>query len=252
MHNLVLVRHGESVWNQENRFTGWQDVDLSEKGRAEARAGGQALREAGMQFDQAFTSVLKRAIRTLWIVTEELDQMWLPVTKSWRLNERHYGNLTGLNKAETAQQYGEDQVKIWRRSFSTPPPPMPSSDLRHPSHSPVYAKVPRQELPHGESLELTVKRFLPLWQNDLAARVREGQRLLLVAHGNSLRALIMHLEKLTPEQIMEVNLPTGIPLVYDLAPEGAEWKVLGKKFLGDPEVVKAAMDSVANQGKVKK
>lgn len=249
MHKLVLLRHGESTWNQENRFTGWQDVDLSEKGRAEAQAAGRTLRDLKMEFDLTYTSVLKRAIRTHWLVLEEMDRLWLPVIRNWRLNERHYGGLQGLDKAETAARHGEEQVKIWRRSYDTPPPPMDVKDPRHPSHDPRYKGVNPKDLPSGESLKNTVARFLPLWKSDIAPRILEGDRILIVAHGNSLRALIQHLEDLTPDQIMEVNVPTGIPLQYDL---DGQLKVLKKQYLGDEAAVKAAMESVAAQGKAKK
>lgn len=248
MARLVLIRHGESTWNQENRFTGWEDVDLSEKGRAEALKGGRALREKGFTFDVAYTSVLKRAIKTLNIVLEELNELWLPVHKDWRLNERHYGGLQGLNKAETAAKHGEDQVKIWRRSYDTPPPAMEAKDPRHPSHDARYKGVDAKSLPSQESLKDTVARFLPLWNEEIVPEIEAGKKVLIVAHGNSLRALIQHLEKMTPEQIMAVNMPTGIPLVYEL---DENFQVLGKEFVGDPEEVKAAMDAVANQGKSK-
>jgi 2,3-bisphosphoglycerate-dependent phosphoglycerate mutase len=251
MYKLVLVRHGESQWNQENRFTGWQDVDLSEKGRAEARDGGIALKKAGFTFDEAYTSVLKRAIRTLWMVQDEMDLLWLPVTKDWRLNERHYGGLTGLNKSETAARHGEEQVKIWRRSYDTPPPKMEESDPRHPSHDARYAGIEKSKLPSGESLKDTVARFLPLWNQELKPKILSGKKLLIAAHGNSLRALIQHVEKMTPEQIMEVNMPTGIPMVYEFDLVGADLVVKNKNFIGDPEVVRRAMESVASQGKAK-
>lgn len=252
MHKLVLIRHGESLWNQENRFTGWQDVDLSEKGRAEAREAGKTLKkltdETGHQFDLAYSSVLKRAIRTLNIALDEMDRLWLPVRRDWRLNERHYGALTGLNKSETAARHGEEQVKIWRRSYDTPPPLMDKTDERHPSFDLRYKNVDKNKLPSGESLKDTVARFLPLWNDELAPAVKSGKNILIAAHGNSLRALIQHLEKMTPEQIMEVNVPTGIPLMYEL---DGHLKVISKNYLGDPEVVKAAMDDVAGQGKKK-
>jgi 2,3-bisphosphoglycerate-dependent phosphoglycerate mutase len=246
---LVVVRHGESLWNRENRFTGWQDVDLSEKGRDEARDAGRALKQRGMHFDLAYTSVLKRAIHTLWSILDELDQAWLPVNKDWRLNERHYGALTGLDKAETAAKHGEAQVKIWRRSFDVPPPPMEMADPRHPTKDLRYRLVSPAELPGAESLKDTVSRFLPLWQSQISADLKSGKKVLIAAHGNSLRALMMHLEKLTPEQIMEVNLPTGIPLVYTL---DSQLGFVKKEFLGDPEKVRAAIEAVSAQGKVKK
>jgi 2,3-bisphosphoglycerate-dependent phosphoglycerate mutase len=250
---LVLIRHGESLWNHENRFTGWQDVDLSEKGRAEAQVAGKTLKrlfeDTGHEFDLAYTSVLKRAIRTLNIALDEMDRLWLPVKKDWRLNERHYGALTGLDKAETAARHGEEQVKIWRRSYDTPPPAMDLNDPRHPRFDARYKSVDPKLLPSGESLKDTVARFLPLWNEELAPAIKSGKRILIAAHGNSLRALIQHLEKMTPEQIMEVNVPTGIPLMYELGPN---FEVLKKEYLGDPEVVQAAMAQVANQGKAKK
>jgi len=246
----VIIRHGESLWNQENRFTGWQDVDLATKGREEALRGGSALKDRGFVFDVAYTSVLKRAIHTLDIVLNQLDLVWIPVLKDWRLNERHYGGLQGLNKAETAALHGEEQVKIWRRSYDVPPPAMPESDPRHPSHDPRYKNVSPGLLPHCESLKDTARRFLPLWEDEISKVItNDKKRVLIVAHGNSLRALIQHLEGLTPEQIMEVNMPTGIPLVYKL---DAQFKVIGKEFVGDPEEVKKAMEAVANQGKAKK
>lgn len=253
MHKLVLIRHGESLWNMENRFTGWQDVDLSDKGIQEAKFAGQTLKEFcqknGHDFDLAYSSVLKRAIRTLWIALDEMDLLWLPVTRDWRLNERHYGGLTGLNKSETAARHGEEQVKIWRRSYDTPPPLMESNDPRHPRFDPRYKSVDEKLLPAGESLKDTVARFLPLWNKELAPLVKSGKKVLIVAHGNSLRALIQHLENLTPEQIMEVNVPTGIPLLYEL---DQNLKVIKKEYLGDTETVRKAMEHVAGQGKAKK
>lgn len=248
VYKLVLIRHGESEWNKENRFTGWQDVDLSEKGRAEAQKGGKALREKGFHFDIVYTSVLKRAIKTLHLALEELDQMWLPVIKDWRLNERHYGALTGLNKAETAARHGEEQVKIWRRSYDVPPPAMETSDPRHPSHDARYKDVNPSQLPSAESLKDTVARFLPLWSGTIAPMVKSGKQVLIVAHGNSLRALMQHLENMSPDEIMGVNMPTGIPMMYEL---DANLKVLKKEFIGDPDEVRAAIDAVANQGKAK-
>ncbi len=246
---VILIRHGESLWNKENRFTGWQDIDLSDVGLAEARKAGAALKKEGFHFDRAYTSVLKRALRTCWLVLEEMDLLWIPVEKTWRLNERHYGALQGLNKAETAAKHGEDQVKIWRRSYDTPPPAMDLADPRHPRNDPRYHDVAHNELPSCESLKDTVKRFLPFWEQDVVPQILKGQKVVLVAHGNSLRALVQHLEKLTPEQIMELNLPTGIPLVYTL---DANLNVISKRFVGDPDEVAKAMESVANQGKVKK
>jgi 2,3-bisphosphoglycerate-dependent phosphoglycerate mutase len=248
MYKLVVIRHGESEWNKENRFTGWQDVDLSEKGRVEALKGGKALKERKFEFDIVYTSVLQRAIHTMDLVLTELNQVWLPVVKDWRLNERHYGALQGLNKAETAARHGEEQVKIWRRSYDVPPPPMEISDPRHPSHDRRYKNVDPHLLPNCESLKDTVQRFLPLWLNQISKNILDGKRVLIVAHGNSLRALMQHLEKMSPEQIMGVNMPTGIPLCYELGPQ---FQVEKKEFIGDPEEVKAAIEAVANQGKAK-
>ncbi len=248
MYKLVLIRHGESEWNQQNRFTGWVDVDLSEKGRAEALKGGKALAEQGFKFDLAYTSVLKRAIHTLDCVLSQIDQVWLPVHKEWRLNERHYGALQGLDKAETAARHGEDQVKIWRRSYDTPPPKMETSDPLHPSKDPRYKNVNAKDLPSGESLKDTVARFLPLWNDTIAPQIKAGQRVLIVAHGNSLRALMQHLEHMTPDQIMAVNMPTGIPMMYEL---DKDFKVLKREFIGDEEEVRKAIEAVANQGKAK-
>jgi 2,3-bisphosphoglycerate-dependent phosphoglycerate mutase len=249
MYKLVLVRHGESVWNQENRFTGWTDVDLSERGRAEARKAGQLLQEGGFTFDLAYTSVLKRAIRTLWIALDEMDRMWLPVHNSWRLNERHYGALQGLNKAETAAKFGEDQVKIWRRSYDTPPPVLEKSDPRYPGSDPRYAGLTPQELPVTESLKDTVARILPFWHETLAPLLRTGQRVLIAAHGNSIRAMVKHLDKVSDEAIVGVNIPTGIPLVYELT---RDLEPINHYYLGDPAEVERAMQQVANQAKAGK
>lgn len=248
MYTLVVVRHGESVWNKENRFTGWKDVDLSEKGVLEAQKAGKALKEKGFEFNLAYTSRLTRAIKTLNYILEEMKLHWLPVSKEWRLNERHYGGLQGLNKAETAEKHGEEQVKIWRRSFDTPPPAMEVSNPEHPSHDPRYQDVNPVELPNGESLKDTVARFLPLWNDRISADIKSGKKILIAAHGNSLRALVMHLEGLSQAEIMEVNMPTGIPLVYQL---DQNFKVIGKEFLGSAEDVAAAMAHVAAQGKKK-
>ena len=248
-HKIVLILPGESTWNKENRFTGWTDVDLTDLGREEAREAGRLLKSLGYGFDLAHVSVLKRAIRTLWIALDEMDMMWLPVRHDWRLNERHYGALSGLDKSETAARHGEEQVKIWRRSYDTPPPKMDSSDPRHASFDPRYKNVSPQSLPAGESLKDTVARFLPMWSEEIAPAIKSGKKVLIAAHGNSIRALIQHLEKLTPEQIMEINVPTGIPLMYEL---DANLGVIKKEYLGDPEVVKAAIDKVAGQGKAKK
>jgi 2,3-bisphosphoglycerate-dependent phosphoglycerate mutase len=248
MHRLVLLRHGESTWNQENRFTGWTDVDLTEKGRAEAREAGRLMAAEKYEFDTAFTSVLKRAIRTLWIALDEMDLMWIPEHGSWRLNERHYGALQGLNKAETAAQYGEAQVKIWRRSYDTPPPPLTPEDPRHPSHDRRYARLSRQELPLTESLKDTVARFLPYWHETIAPAIRKGERVLISAHGNSLRALVKYLEDVPETEIVELNIPTGVPLVYML---NDDLQPLQKYYLGDQELVRKKAEAVANQGKAR-
>lgn len=247
-HKLVIVRHGESQWNQENRFTGWKDVDLSEKGRTEAQKAGKSLLEQNFEFDLAYTSSLTRAIKTLNSILSEMNLNWLPVIKDWRLNERHYGDLQGLNKAETAAKHGEDQVKIWRRSYDTPPPMMAKTNPEHPIHDKRYKNINPELLPSGESLKDTVARFLPLWNEQISKDVLNGKKVLIAAHGNSLRALIQHLEKMTPEQIMEVNMPTGIPMMYEL---DDKLNVISKKFIGDADEVAKAMESVANQGKKK-
>jgi 2,3-bisphosphoglycerate-dependent phosphoglycerate mutase len=246
MYKLVLVRHGESTWNKENRFTGWTDVDLSEKGIQEAIEGGQVLRREGYTFDLGYTSVLKRAIKTYNILTEELDQMYIPVIRSWRLNERHYGALQGLNKAETAAKFGEDQVKIWRRSYDIPPPALTPDDPRYPGSDPRYADLKADELPLTECLKDTVARFLPLWHESIAPNVKAGRKILIGAHGNSLRALVKYLDNVSDADIVELNIPTGMPLVYEL---DAELKPIRSYYLGDPEKVKAAMAAVAAQGK---
>ena len=248
MIKLVLVRHGESTWNRENRFTGWTDVDLSEKGRQEATEGGQVLKAGGYTFDVAYTSVLKRAIRTLWTVLDEMDLMWVPVNRSWRLNERHYGALQGLNKAETAAKFGEAQVKVWRRSYDVPPPALTADDPRFPGHDPRYRHLSAAELPLTECLKDTVARFLPLWHETIAPAIRGGQKVLIAAHGNSLRALVKYLDNISEEAIVELNIPTGMPLVYEL---DDALKPLNRYYLGDPEKVKAAMEAVAAQGKKK-
>ncbi len=248
MKKLVLVRHGESSWNKENRFTGWTDVDLSEKGSQEAHEGGRVLKAEGYTFDVAYTSVLKRAIRTLWIVLDEMDLMWLPVHRDWRLNERHYGALQGLNKAETAEKFGEAQVKVWRRSYDTPPPALEVTDPRYPGNDRRYASLTPAELPLTECLKDTVARFLPMWHETIAPAIRSGQRVLIAAHGNSLRALVKYLDNISDEAIVELNIPTGMPLVYEL---DDDLKPLKSYYLGDPEKVKAAMEAVAAQGKKK-
>lgn len=244
MENLVLVRHGQSQWNQENRFTGWVDVDLSPLGVTEAKDAGKVLRDGGYRFDLAYTSVLKRAIRTLWHVMDEMDQMYLPVTPSWRLNERHYGNLQGLNKTEMVNKFGEDQVKIWRRSFDIPPPPLEENDKRHPKFDPRYRNVEPSELPKTESLKETEKRFLPFWHEVIAPPLKLGKQVLVVAHGNSLRALVKFLDQISNDKITELNIPTGIPLAYDL---DKNLKPKSSRYLGDPEEIKARIEGVANQ-----
>ncbi len=246
MHKLVLLRHGQSTWNLENRFTGWTDVDLSPQGHAEAHAAAQALRAGGFTFDLAFTSVLKRAIRTLWIVVDDMDLMWVPVHRDWRLNERHYGALQGLDKAETAAQYGEEQVKIWRRSYATPPPPLTKDDPRHPGRDPRYAGMPDSYLPLTESLADTVKRFLPAWHKTIAPAVSTGRRVIVAAHGNSLRALVKYLDDIGDEAIVELNIPTGIPLVYEL---DRKLRPIRHYYLGDENAVKLAAEAVAAQGR---
>ena len=246
MYTLVLLRHGESQWNLENRFTGWTDVDLTEKGREEAREAGRLLRTEGYDFDVAYTSVLKRAVRTLWIALDEMDRMWLPVVRCWRLNERHYGALQGLNKAETAAKFGEEQVLVWRRSYATPPPALTADDERFPGHDRRYASLTPEELPLTESLKETVARFVPYWEGTIAHDVKAGRRVLIAAHGNSLRALVKHLDGLSEEAVLKLNIPTGVPLVYHL---DEALKPLKSFYLGDAEAVAAKAAAVANQGK---
>ena len=245
MPKLVLLRHGESDWNRENRFTGWTDVDLSAKGVEEARAAGRSLAQAGLRFDLAFTSVLKRAIRTLWIALEELDQMWLPVTKDWRLNERHYGNLQGLNKAEMAAKFGEKQVLVWRRSYDVPPDALPAADPRSEAKDPRYAGI---QVPATECLKDTVARVVPYWESAIAPAIRSGKRVLVAAHGNSLRALVKYLDNISDEKIIEKNIPTGIPLLYEL---DDRLKPLKHAYLGDPAEIEKRIAAVAAQGKAK-
>jgi len=246
MHKLVLLRHGESTWNRENRFTGWTDVDLSERGLAEAGEAGRLLREGGYAFDLAYTSLLKRAIRTLWIALDVLDRMWIPVVNDWRLNERHYGALQGLNKAETTAKHGEAQVKIWRRSYDIPPPPLTRDDPRHPALDPRYAGLSPQELPLTESLKDTVARVLPYWRDTIAPSIRAGKHVVVAAHGNSLRALVKYLDDISESAIVELNIPTGIPLVYEL---DDDLKPLRHDYLGDPAAAAEAAARVANQAK---
>ena len=244
MHKVVLLRHGESTWNRDNRFTGWHDVDLTERGRDEAREAGRLLKEGGYVFDVAFTSVLKRAIKTLGIALDTLDQLWIPVTKSWKLNERSYGALQGLNKAETAARHGEAQTKIWRRSFDIPPPPLTIDDPRHPSHDPRYKDLKPEDLPLTESLKDTIARFMPYWREAIAPAIAAGQRVVIAAHGNSLRALVKDLDNVPESEITELNIPTGIPLVYEL---DENLKPLRHYYLGDPAAAAAAAARVANQ-----
>ena len=248
MHKLVLIRHGESLWNQENRFTGWYDVDLAEKGREEAKTAGRLLKEQGFTFDVSYVSVLKRAVRTLWIALDEMDLMWLPVHHSWRLNERHYGALQGLNKSETAAKFGEDQVKIWRRSYDIPPPPLEPTDPRFPGNDRRYAGLTRDELPLTECLKDTVARIMPFWNETLAPTIKSGKRVLVVAHGNSIRAMVKYLDKVSDDEIVGINIPTGIPLVYEL---DAALKPIKHEYIGDPEEIARAMQAVASQGKAK-
>ncbi len=249
MIKLVLLRHGESTWNKENRFTGWTDVDLSRRGIEEARKAGRVLKEKGYTFDVAFTSVLKRAIRTLWLVLDEMDLMWIPVYRSWRLNERHYGALQGLNKAETAAKYSEEQVLIWRRSYDIRPPSLEKTDERYPGNDPIYRELDKQDVPLTECLKDTVARFLPYWHEVLVPTIRSGKRVVISAHGNSLRALVKYLDRISDDDIVKLNIPTGIPLVYEL---DGELKPIKSYYLGDPAEVARAMEAVARQGKAKK
>jgi 2,3-bisphosphoglycerate-dependent phosphoglycerate mutase len=247
MKTLVLLRHGESTWNRENKFTGWTDVDLSVRGIEEAKAAGKLLAEKGFRFDLAFTSYLKRAIRTLWLALDTMDQMWVPVQTSWRLNERHYGALQGLNKAETAERYGEEQVKLWRRSYDARPDPLDPKDPQSPANDPRYTAVPSKDLPLTENLADTVARFMPCWEREIAPELKSGKRILVAAHGNSLRAMVKYLDRLTPEQIMEVNIPTGSPLLYEL---DDDLKPLRSVYL-DPAAAASGAKAVADQGKKK-
>jgi 2,3-bisphosphoglycerate-dependent phosphoglycerate mutase len=249
MYKVVLIRHGESTWNKENRFTGWTDVDLTERGREEAQKGGQLLKAQGFAFDLAYTSVLKRAIRTLWIVLDEMDLMWIPVYRSWRLNERHYGALQGLNKAEMAAKFGDAQVLVWRRSYDTPPPPLERSDPRYPGNDPRYRDLDPKDVPTTECLKDTVVRFLPYWHDTIAPSIKAGKKVVIAAHGNSLRALVKHLDNVSDADIVGLNIPTGVPLVYEL---DASLHPIQHYYLGDPDEVRKAMEAVANQGKSKK
>lgn len=248
VYTLVLIRHGESLWNRENRFTGWRDIDLSPQGVNEARAAGVALREQGFDFDKAYTSVLKRAIRTLWLIQEEMDLMWMPVTRTWRLNERHYGALTGLDKIETVEKYGEKQVHIWRRSYDVPPPAYTPDNQDNPSYHRRYGEMKPEDLPMTECLKDTVARFIPYWSKEIAPVILSGKRVLITAHGNSLRALVKHLDGISDADIPDLNIPTGVPLVYEL---DSDLKPLRHYYLGDEEKVRAAMEAVKNQGKAK-
>lgn len=248
MYKLVLVRHGQSTWNLENRFTGWTDIDLTDLGRAEAREAGSLLREGGYDFDIAYTSVLKRAIKTLWIVQEEMGLEWIPVIRAWQLNERHYGSLQGLNKTEMAEKFGEAQVKIWRRSYDVPPPPLETNDERHPRFDRRYASLAPEQLPATESLKLTLERVLPYWHSALAPEIKSGRRVLVVAHGNSIRALVKYLDNISDSEITELNIPTGLPLLYEL---DEDLKPIQHYYLGDPEEAAKKAAAVANQGKAK-
>ncbi len=249
MKRIVLLRHGESIWNQENRFTGWYDVDLADKGVNEAREAGRLMKEQGFVFDIAFTSLLKRAIRTLWLALDQMDLMWIPITKSWRLNERHYGALQGLNKAETAAKFGDTQVLVWRRSYDIPPPALDKHDIRYPGQDPRYAGLSDKELPLTECLKDTVERFLPYWHDTIAPQVKAGKRVIITAHGNSLRALVKYLDGVSDQEIVGLNIPTGVPLVYEL---DDELKPIRNYYLGDAEAIAKAQQAVANQGKAKK
>jgi 2,3-bisphosphoglycerate-dependent phosphoglycerate mutase len=246
---LVLLRHGESDWNKENRFTGWTDVDINEKGVEEAHQAGKLLMAEGFTFDIAYTSVLKRAIRTLWIVMDEMDLMWIPVVRTWRLNERHYGALQGLNKAETAQKHGAEQVHLWRRSYDVPPPPLDLDDPRHPRFDPRYADMDPALLPATESLKITLERVIPFWCDAIVPQILAGTKVLIAAHGNSLRAMVKHLDQISDTEIPELNIPTGIPLVYEL---DDKLNVMGHRYLGDEEAAKAAAERVAKQAEIKK
>jgi len=246
MHKIVLLRHGESQWNLENRFTGWTDVDLTDTGREQAKSAGYYLKKEGFSFDLAFTSLQKRAIRTLWIAMDEMDLMWIPVRRAWQLNERHYGSLQGLNKGETAEKYGDEQVHIWRRSYDVPPPALEKDDERWPGHDPRYANLNPDQLPVTECLKDTVERFLPYWHESIVPEIRSGKNVIIAAHGNSLRALVKYLDDLSEDDVLKLNIPTGMPLVYEL---DDELKPIKNYYLGDPEKVKKAMEAVANQGK---
>ena len=248
MYKVVLLRHGESEWNLSNRFTGWTDVDLTDTGIAQAKSAGQVLKENGFEFDIAYTSVLKRALRTLWIALDEMDLLWIPFVKSWRLNERHYGALQGLNKSETAAEHGEEKVLIWRRAYDIAPPELEKTDERFPGLDPRYSDLDEKDTPTTECLKDTVERFLPIWHEDIAPSIKEGKSVIIAAHGNSLRALVKYLDKLSEEDIIKLNIPTGMPLVYEL---DENLEPIKHYYLGDADAVKKAMDAVANQGKAK-
>lgn len=245
-YKVVLLRHGQSLWNKENKFTGWYDVDLTEQGEQEARNGGKLLKEQGYTFDIAYTSVLKRAIRTLWLCLQEMDQMWIPVIRNWKLNERHYGDLQGLNKAETAKKFGDEQVLIWRRSFDTPPPPLSKDDERYPGKDPRYKDLSEDEIPLTESLKITIDRVVPYWEDEIVPQIKAGKKVLITAHGNSLRALVKHLDQISNEEILKLNIPTGTPLVYEL---DENLKPIKNYYLGDQDAIEKAAAAVANQGK---
>nr|NQU91869.1 2,3-diphosphoglycerate-dependent phosphoglycerate mutase [Bacteroidota bacterium] len=248
MKKLVLIRHGESLWNNENRFTGWTDVGLTEKGIHEAIEAGRLLKKEGFEFEVAFTSYLKRAIKTLWLALEEMDQMWIPVYKTWCLNEKHYGMLQGLNKTETAEKYGDEKVLMWRRSFDIPPAPIPIEDTRHPLHELKYKEVIPSELPATEALKDTIERLIPYWENNIKPQIDKHDQVLVVAHGNSLRGIVKYLKKMTEEEIIRFNIPTGVPYVFEF---DDRFNVIDNKFLGDPEAIKALQEQVANQAKKK-
>lgn len=248
MYKLVIVRHGQSKWNLENRFTGWVDVDITEQGKAEAHTAAKVLKEEGFSFDIAYTSVLKRAIRTLWTILDDMDLMWIPVIRNWRLNERHYGALQGLNKADTAAKYGDEQVLIWRRSYDTPPPYLELADEMYPGNDPRYADLNDDELPKGECLKDTVERFVPYWEQEIVPMIKSGKKVLIAAHGNSLRSLVKHLDQMSDEEILKFNIPTGVPMVYEL---DEKMQPLNRYYLGDPEEIEKQIKSVAAQGKSK-
>lgn len=248
MKKLVLLRHGESIWNKENRFTGWTDVDLTEKGVKEAKEAGQTMKEKGFKFDMAFTSYLRRAIKTLWLALEEMDQMWIPVYKSWRLNEKHYGMLQGLNKAETAEKYGDEQVLMWRRSFDTPPAEIPEDDNRHPKYEEKYAEISPDEMPATEALKHTIERLIPYWEGEIKPALRKHDEILVAAHGNSLRGIVKYLKNMSEEEIIAFNIPTGIPYVFEF---DDNLNLQKDEFIGDPETIKKLMEQVANQAKKK-